>query len=73
MDNSTVNLPPDNEPSIGVQAPGADRVRWLRAQIAELRKRWPPHSAPPSLLMRLDDLEEELADELRKRGSAGGS
>ena len=63
-------MDPDLEsiPENGGQATSQDRVRWLREQIAELRKRWPPHSVPAGMLLRLDDLEEELEYELSKLG-----
>jgi hypothetical protein len=59
-------------PSSDTNTPTQARIRWLREQIAELRKRWPPHSVPPSLVLRLDDLEEELENELRKRNQGPG-
>jgi hypothetical protein len=42
------------------------RVEEIKAQIADLKKRWPAHSVPAALLQELDDLEEELAIELEK-------
>ena len=57
MDNSS--QPPQNDPH---QA----RIAELKAQIADLKKRWPAHSTPPAMLQELDDLEEALADELKK-------
>ncbi len=63
MGNSPENQPQDQPPY-----PVSDHARQLREQIAELRKRWPPHSAPPSLLQRLEDLEEELENELHRSG-----
>ena len=40
----------------------------LEEQIAELKARWPAHSAQPWMLQQLEDLEEELANlqELRE-------
>jgi hypothetical protein len=38
----------------------AERIRAIQAQIAELKKRWPPHSVPPQLMREMDELEEEL-------------
>jgi len=38
----------------------ADRIEELAEQIAALKRQWPAHSVPPSLLQRLDDLEDEL-------------
>ncbi|MEA2007926.1 MAG: histidine kinase [Chloroflexota bacterium] len=42
------------------------RIQELEEKIADLKKRWPPHSVPAALLQELDDLEEELAIELKK-------
>ena len=36
------------------------RIKELEAQIEELKRRWPAHSVSPAMLMRLDELEEEL-------------
>jgi uncharacterized protein YlxW (UPF0749 family) len=37
-----------------------DRIEELETEIAELRKRLPPHSVPPKMLWKLEELEEEL-------------
>jgi hypothetical protein len=42
-----------------------DRVAELKAQIADLKKRWPAHSVPPTLMAQLDALEDELIEELK--------
>ncbi len=42
------------------------RIQELEEKIADLKKRWPPHSVPAALLQELDDLEDELAKELDK-------
>jgi ribosomal protein L29 len=34
----------------------------LESKLADLKKRWPAHSVPISLMQELDDLEQELAD-----------
>jgi len=39
----------------------ARRIGELEAAIADLEKRMPAHSVPPALLIRLEELEEELA------------
>ena len=44
----------------------ADRIEELEEQIAALKRQWPAHSVPPSLLQRLDDLEDELELERKK-------
>ncbi len=38
-----------------------DRIRQLEEKIAELRARLPRHSIPPSMLMELEELEDELS------------
>ena len=43
-----------------------DRIAEIKAEIKELRKRWPAHSTPPALLIMLDDLEDELVLEKAK-------
>jgi SMC interacting uncharacterized protein involved in chromosome segregation len=43
-----------------------ERIRVLQNQIADLRKRLPKHSIPASMLLELEDLEEELEKELAK-------
>jgi hypothetical protein len=37
-----------------------ERIRELREQIAALEKQLPAHSIPPSMLQKLEELEEEL-------------
>lgn len=41
-------------------------IQDLEEKIADLKKRWSPHSVPAALLQELDDLEDELAEELDK-------
>ena len=36
------------------------RIEELEEQIAKLKRQWPAHSVPPSMLQKLDDLEEEF-------------
>jgi len=36
------------------------KVKEIEAEIAGLKARWPPHSVPPSMWQRLEELEEEL-------------
>lgn len=36
------------------------RLQELEQEIADLKARWPKHSVPPAMLMRLEELEEEL-------------
>jgi hypothetical protein len=48
-----------------------ERVEELRKQIADPKKRWPAHSVPASMLEQLDELEEELMREIKKKGGSG--
>ncbi|MGQ9600323.1 MAG: histidine kinase [Anaerolineae bacterium] len=43
-----------------------ERIRELEQQIDEIRRRWPAHSVSPTMVQQLEDLEEELARELKK-------
>jgi hypothetical protein len=45
----------------------SDRITELKAVIEELKNRWPAHSVPAALLIALEDLEEELAQEVAKQ------
>ena len=38
-----------------------EQISKLEEQIAELKARWPAHSAQPWMFQQLEDLEEELA------------
>lgn len=40
-------------------------IKELETRIAELRRRIPPHSIPPSLFQELEELEEKL-EKLKK-------
>ena len=44
-----------------------DTILALEREIAEIKRRWPPHSVPPQLLRRLDELEDEL-EQAKKEG-----
>jgi hypothetical protein len=44
----------------------SERIEELESQIAELKRRWPAHSVPPTMLQQLDELEEELEREVNK-------
>lgn len=46
------------------------RIEVLQSEISDLKRQWPAHSVPPHMLMRLDDLEEELEKELALKGSS---
>ena len=45
----------------------SERIKELERQIAELKRRWPAHSVPPTMLQQLDELDEELARELGRQ------
>jgi hypothetical protein len=47
-----------------------DREREIEAELADLKKRWPPHSVPPSMWMELERLEEEL-ERIKRERQAG--
>jgi hypothetical protein len=38
----------------------SERVKAIEQEMAELKRRWPPHSVPPHMLEKLDELEEAL-------------
>ncbi len=44
----------------------SERIKELEEQIADLNRRWPAHSVPPTMLEQLEELEEELERELKK-------
>jgi tRNA-Thr(GGU) m(6)t(6)A37 methyltransferase TsaA len=51
---------------------GRDRVKELKEQIADIKKRWPAQCVPLVMMEQLDELEKELSRELkRRRGSTG--
>ena len=39
-----------------------ERIAALERELAELRASMPAHSTPPSLLMRIEELEDELQE-----------
>jgi hypothetical protein len=39
-----------------------ERAREIEAEIAELERRWPAHSAPPNMWQELERLENELKE-----------
>lgn len=47
-----------------------DKIEALKKEIANLKSQWPAHSVPPTMLQRLDELEEELEKELQKADEA---
>jgi hypothetical protein len=46
----------------------SDRIEGLKKQIADLNARWPAHSPSPAMLQQLEELEEELAREMKNAG-----
>ena len=42
------------------------KIKMLKEEIARLRSQWPAHSVSPTMILRLDDLEEELEKALKK-------
>jgi uncharacterized small protein (DUF1192 family) len=48
----------------------AARIQALEKEIAELKAQWPIHSVKPWMLVRLEDLEEEL-ERLKTEASKG--
>lgn len=50
--------------------PNAERITQLEQEIEEMKARLPKHSVPPTLIMELEELEDEL-ETLRARGSRG--
>lgn len=44
----------------------SERIKELEEQIADLNRRWPAHSVPPTMLEQLEELEAELERELKK-------
>lgn len=45
-----------------------EKIEALKQQIEDLKKRLPAHSIPPTMMAELDDLEEQLAREIKKAG-----
>jgi len=38
----------------------AERVKQLEREMAELKRRWPPHTVPPQMFEQLEELEQAL-------------
>jgi len=49
------------------------RIAQLEEQIAELQARLPKHTPPPSMLIQLDEMEDELAMLKAREGSLSSS
>jgi len=50
----------------------SERVKELERQIADLNRRWPTHSPPPTMLEHLEELEAELEKELMRLSEGQG-
>ena len=37
-----------------------ERIKKIQEEIADLKAKWPAHSAPPSMWQKLEELEEKL-------------
>ena len=48
------------------------RIVRLEEQIAELKARLPKHTPPPSMLIQLDEMEDELATLSQRLVGVGG-
>ena len=40
----------------------SERVKTIEREMADLKRRWPPHSVPPHMLEKLDELEDALKE-----------
>lgn len=40
----------------------SERVKELERKLADLKRRWPPHSVPPQMLEQLEELEQSLEE-----------
>ena len=47
-----------------------DKIKELERQLEDLKKRLPAHSIPPAMMAELDDLEEQLAFEIKNARQA---
>ena len=46
-----------------------ESIEELKQRIEDLKSRLPAHSIPPAMMAELDDLEELLAEEIKKQQS----
>ena len=46
-----------------------ERIHAIKKQIEDLKNRLPAHSISPAMMAELDELEEQLADEIKKQNS----
>jgi hypothetical protein len=48
-----------------------DRIKELEQKIAELKASWPAHSVPTSMWMKLEELENQLEAEIKRKQDEG--
>jgi hypothetical protein len=48
----------------------SESVNELEQKIADLKRRWPPHSVPPQMIEQLEELEQAL-EEVHKAEKEG--
>ena len=48
----------------------ARSIKEIEEAIEELKSRLPAHSAPPSMMIQLEELEEELEEAQKEAGGA---
>jgi uncharacterized protein YydD (DUF2326 family) len=53
--------------------PNQNRILELKQKIEELESQLPAHSMPPSMIQTLEQLEDELAVEIKKLNQEGDS
>jgi hypothetical protein len=59
---------------MGKSSTDRERMEYLKKAIADLKGRLPRHSVPPSMIVELEDLQEELERlEAKHAASAMGS
>jgi hypothetical protein len=50
----------------------SELITELEERIADLNRRWPAYSPPPSMLEQLEELEAQLQEELKKLAEEQG-
>ncbi|MFN2123250.1 MAG: hypothetical protein ACK2UP_07090, partial [Candidatus Promineifilaceae bacterium] len=49
-----------------------EKIESLKKEIADLKSQWPAHSVPAAMVLRLDELEEELEKAVHDMSSDEG-
>jgi len=49
-----------------------EKIESLKKEIADLKSQWPAHSVPAEMVLRLDELEEELENAVHDMSSDKG-